>query len=220
VPIRKDCWHTFLLLALHLQFIEPSNLNQFLKILLSYRAFWDKGTYESVRETFQSIIEKHVVLNHSFEVSWSLWILISLNLKCQSRMVNAILDSQDSISKLVCLDLIDRNLYTGIRPKTSHIFRTFIQDDLYGESWLYVYESVFKGWLARSNPAFLKVDPFIKILFSSNVEFYSTLNQIAPEFIFDPDSKGPIKPIVTSKKKLTNEQKLALLFAASSPSKY
>jgi len=186
IKIHEETWDFFLILILKLQTIDPSNLDQLLKILISYKSLISDDSKVKIKKIMEMLINENLELNHSFEVSWSLWILKSLEIKCQSQLLVKILNSKDNFSKLIVLDLIQAKLYDGKKVLLTKLLNsiTFSISDFYSENWLFVYESIKKNWIPSYNNTFLDEDEFTKILKDNDVEFYDSSKQIKPEFIY------------------------------------
>lgn len=181
--VNKISWAVFLSFLLKTLLIDPSNIDQIFKIIISYKEFLNKKSKEKISAVIQTIINDHVNLNHSFEVSWSLWILKSLKIKCPSNILTSVLKTNDSISKIVCLDLINSSLYVGRKPGLSILASTINGSQLFTNEWLLSYESYIKGWLDFKGRNILEKNKFMHILHDYGVSFYNPNNQIATNFI-------------------------------------
>jgi hypothetical protein len=182
VKVKREYWDFFLSLLLQTVLIDPSNIDQIFKIIFSYKPYLTKKSKERICEILEIIINDNLSLNHSFEVSWALWILKSFKIKCSSGTLTNVIKSNDSISKLVCLDLINSKLYIGAKPPLSALASSVSSNDLYTENWLLAYESYQKKWLNYRKPNLLDSNEFMKIMFDFDVTFYNPDNQIEPSF--------------------------------------
>lgn len=133
----------------------------------------------------QAMIKANIGLNHTFEVSWSMWILKALLIRTESAFLKEILKSADTFSKLICLDLIASGLYKGKKPSLKNITKSLNESDLFSDQWLFAYEAIKKGWLTLTR-SILTDHEYFKILSDSGVEFYDSSIQVQPEFINNP----------------------------------
>jgi len=202
VIISKANWNLFLSLLLGLLKLDPSNIDQFLKIALSYNIYSSPISKKMIGKILHSIIDENLSLNHSFEVSWALWSLKSLEIKCNSILLNKVLSSSDDISILICLDLIHSRLYTGRKPKISKLSKSINSNDLFSQHWLLVYESIKKQWLNPGKRKIIDEHEYFKLLFNRGVEFYNSSRQIEIEFNMENLLKKVPKPL-TSKGSIT-----------------
>lgn len=179
--INTSEWDFFLNLLIKTLLIDSSNIDQFLRILLSYKTFLNRKSKEKISDILHRIIKEHLILNHSFEVSWALWILKTFSLKCENDLIKAILRSDDYVSRLICLDIFKNNLiknntislrYYSIRLNTS---------DLFSEKWLYTYESIIQKWLTPTRQI-IEGNKYFELLKNQNVSFYDSTKQIEPRF--------------------------------------
>jgi hypothetical protein len=181
IRIPKESWEVFLNLLIKTMLIDPSNIDKFLKIVLSYKGRLARITKIKIGGMLQTILETHLGLNHAFEISWALWIAKSLLIKIDSRLLGDILHGTDYISKVICLDLISSNLFKGRRPSLTHLENDLDENDLFSEKWLFSYESIMQGWLTPSRNIILGHEYF-KILSNYRILFYDPTIQISPEF--------------------------------------
>lgn len=215
IIIKKENWDFFLSLLLQVLLTDPSSINQFFKIILSYEVYIDLKSKEKIGDVLKTLINEHLSLNHSFEVSWALWIFKSLKIKCPSEIIYKVLKSNDAISKTICLDIINSKLIFGkkINVSTSSI----TSSQLYDENWLYLYEGNIKKWLDFKGRNILHDNEFMKIMFDYKVSFYNPKNQIETDFkikplnkkktIFDIEDLLDIITIETKSKKQKNQSK-------------
>lgn len=181
ILVKSEEWPLFLSLVLTLIAIDQTHINLFLKVLLSYSDYLSKKSKQQIRKILQNLVQEHIGRSHSYETAWILWIFKSLELKCDSSILRQILKSNDGVSKLLCLDLINSNLYEGRRPGLSKLIKSITSADLYNDNWLFVYESFKKGWL--DIPAsVINNHEYLQILSDFDVEFYNSTDQILTEF--------------------------------------
>jgi len=175
----KKIWKVFEKLVLQTMLLDGNNLKIVLQLFLAYEKFIDSESKKIIKSTLLKIISKHLELGHSYEVAWSLWILKSLKISINSKILNQVLLSDDCISKLIALDLIVCNLYVGRKPGTSHLSRSLTSENFMQDDWLFLYESLKKGWIQPRSQKALSSNKYMNLLFDYDIEFYDSNRQVA-----------------------------------------
>ena len=121
VEIIEGNWDIFLSFLLQILIVDSSTIDLIFEIIFIYRIYLGNRSKNKIKGVLITIIEEHLVLNHSFEVSWALWSLISFRINCPKYLAESILNSKDSFSKLLCLNLIEEALYDGRKPNMETI---------------------------------------------------------------------------------------------------
>ena len=170
--IFKNNWDLFESLVYSLTIAEGAILPDLLAILLQNEKFINRKKLES---TVSALLNQHVYKANHFEVSWTLWIAKSFNIKVKKEIAQAILDSRDIISILILLDLQQMKLVTS-KLRLSDIKLEFNQDGLTNEYWLLVYEASHKGWISTTA---LSTVEFFNQLSLNGVSFYDSSKQIS-----------------------------------------
>ncbi len=196
VRIKKNDWDFFLTLLIKSLLIDASNIDQFLRILLSYRLFLTSNSKIKISDILHRIIKEHLILNHSFEVSWALWVLKTFNLKCENNLIKSILRSEDYVSRLICLDINSRNLIKSNTISLKHYSSRLNTNDLFTEKWLYTYESIAQNWLTPTRHI-INGHKYFELLKNHSIKFYDTNKQIETRFELNAPSPS-IPPTPTS----------------------
>lgn len=178
---RKD-WDLFLSFLLKSVLVDPSNIDQVFKIVLSYKDWVNEKSKTRLRNVLHTVLEDHIDLNHSFEVSWALWFCRSFKIKIDAGLLRKVLASEDSLSILIVLDIIELGLYQGGKPGVSNLSRSLSGANLFDSKWLIVYESYVKGWLSFEGRQVLDSNVYMKFMNDYGVEFYNPNNQVRIEF--------------------------------------
>jgi hypothetical protein len=186
VKIKRNHFDIFLTFLLQLLLFDPSNIDQIFKILLSYEYYLNKKRKEKIETVLNQIIEEHSILNHSFEVSWALWCYKSFRIKCHRDFLTLVLESNDNISKLIVLDIIDSKLFKGRKPALAKLTKSLNSTSLFNEDWLITYEAYRKGWLYFGTRKILDLNEFFDILNYYDVIFYDSSKQINSNFSVSP----------------------------------
>lgn len=186
VKVKKDHYDIFLTFLLQIMLFDSSNIDQVFKIILSYEYYLNPKRKEKINKVLEQIITEHSVLNHSFEVSWSLWFYKSFKIKCSREVLTSVLNSNDSISKIIGLDLINSNLFTGRKPALSDLVKSMDSKSLFNEDWLLAYETFRKKWLNYKSRNILNSNKFFEYLDYYDVSFYKADSQLETDFTVSP----------------------------------
>ncbi|GEQ87392.1 reverse transcriptase [Patiriisocius marinistellae] len=179
--ILNENWDFFLSFILQTLLIDSSTIDIIFEVLFIYKIYLDNKSKQKIKNVLISIIEEHLTLNHSFEVSWSLWILITFNINCPKKLVESILESKDSISKLLCLHLIEETLYDGRKPDIRKVKEEIKISSTFGENWLLIYETIAKEWIEYDNINDILDNEYFSIMLDYDVSFYDVERQIRPK---------------------------------------
>jgi len=173
--VSRTNWNIYESLVLKSMMVEPSTLQIGLEILLSYDLHGYSLDRTKITETITDIILHHASFNHSYELSWALWISKSLNIPLGTRVANAVSQINNSFVALIALDLSNSGLISGLNTSNWQSYLTVA--NMYEEQWLLNYEAQVKGWLTGGRNLFTSGSLFSDLQ-SNNVEFYDSTRQI------------------------------------------
>tara|TARA_R110002126_G_scaffold289763_3_gene445432 strand:- start:3098 stop:4819 length:1722 start_codon:yes stop_codon:yes gene_type:complete len=188
--IEEENWDFFLSFILQTLLIDSSTIDVIFEIIFIYKIYLDNKSKQKIKHVLISIIEEHLTLNHSFEVSWSLWMLITFRVNCPKKLVESILESKDSFSKLLCLHLIEETLYDGRKPNLNKLKEEIKISSSIGENWLLIYETVAKEWIEYDNVNEVLDNDYFALMLNYDVSFYDVDKQIRPKVSMEPDYFG------------------------------
>ncbi|WP_418501802.1 hypothetical protein [Flagellimonas sp.] len=186
VKINRKHFDIFLTFLLQLLLFDPSKIDQIFKIIFSYEYYLSKKRKDKIEIVLNQIIEEHSILNHSFEVSWALWFYKSFRIKCHRYYLTLVLASNDSISKLICLDLVNSKLFKGRKPALADLTTSLNSNSVFNEDWLIAYEAFRKKWLNFKTRDIFDKNEFFEILNYYDVTFYDSNRQIETSFSVSP----------------------------------
>lgn len=167
LELFDENWETYEALILKIGIIEPRTLPVVIEILASNISRISKSNIKNIVE---KLINLHLPKGHNFEVAWSLWMCIEFGIKLKNKMAEQIFASNDTVSKLIALDLKSKRLINRA-VSTTPLINELTEDSLMDENWLFTYESIKKGWLSPvTNP--INGNEYFKILLSNNIFFY------------------------------------------------
>lgn len=132
-----------------------------------------------------SILQRHIGLDHHIEVAWTLWICKLYNVNIASERITEIFVKRNSVCSLLLLDYI-HNVVPTLKQKPevtnaiTDLSNSLSPGSLYDKDWLLLYESVRKGWLQG-------IDNLV-----DNDSFFGKLRQKGISF-YDENSKADYK---------------------------
>lgn len=123
-----------------------------------------------------SILQRHIALDHHIEVAWTLWICKLYNVNIAPERVAEIFVKRNSVCSLLLLDYI-HNVFPTL--KQDPLVTNAIDDlrnslsacSLYNKDWLLLYESVRNGWL-QGIDSLVDNDDFFSKLKQKGISFY------------------------------------------------
>lgn len=173
VEIETGSWELFENLLLKTTLIQPAILDITTRILLSYSENLNDGSLQKIMVLVRDIIKLHAPINHSFEVSWALWLAKSFNIQISEETANHVIETKDDFSILILLCMARQMGLVQGNPNFENI-EAILQDDvLFSKNWLLAYESVKKGWLNPAENDLLENNGFFKILSDLDVSFFN-----------------------------------------------
>lgn len=121
------------------------------------------------------IIQTNGSYGHGSEVAWTICVSILFEIKLNKEAASIISNMDDSIVSLLALDAY-RN---GYLPRGLDITKwdavVSSTQELHGDQWLLVYESVKRNWFPSSSVHLnFSADPFFKHLYNKGASFYNT----------------------------------------------
>lgn len=174
IKVSPENWDKFEALLLKSALCEPSTLPEVVRILISNETCVSK---ERVKKLAQEIILSHCFKAHSFEVSWSLWLLRSFNIVLDTSIAEKVVASGDPVCILIVLDMQNCGLISG-GLDTSTLELDLTPDSLFSDKWLLTYESVKKGWLKPSDTELFSSNKYFNLLSKEDIEFYAENQQL------------------------------------------
>lgn len=123
-----------------------------------------------------SILQRHIALDHHIEVAWTLWICKLYNVNIATERVAAIFIKRNSVCTLLLLDYIHNVVPTmkqepEVTNAITDLSNSLSPGSLYDKDWLLLYESVQKGWL-QGIDNLVDNDPFFGKLRQKGISFY------------------------------------------------
>jgi hypothetical protein len=177
VLIHQDNWSLYESFVLSSIIAEPSVLPIATEILYSYHLKNYPLNLERISATIASVIAYYSKLNHSYELSWALWLSKTLELNISEKSVQEIYTVEDSIVALVALNLHSDGLVpSGLDVTEGKLLMT--KEELYSKNWLFAYEADIQGLQISQNQNYVESDDFFSILKSNQVSFYNSKKQV------------------------------------------
>lgn len=176
--IQKNSWKIFEDLIIKTALIEPAILDILTRVFLTYQIYLDTDSKEKLKRLVNVTITEHCPIKHNFEIAWALWIAKTFEIEIEEQSANDIIDTRDSISNLILLDLINNTSLVIGHPRIRDLEAELQDDILMTGNWLLAYEGVKKGWLTPLEANFLDNNSFFKILKDRDVQFYKQTKQL------------------------------------------
>lgn len=178
IIIQKKTWKVFEDLLIKTALVEPAILDILLRIFITYNSYIDADSKEKLKRLINVTIKEHCYVLHNFEMAWSLWIAKTFEIEIEEQSANDIIETRDSISNLILLDIINNTALVKGSPRVNDLEAELKDDILMTDNWLLAYEGVKKGWLTPAELNLLENNLFFKILKDKNVEFYKQTKQL------------------------------------------
>ena len=172
--ILKKNWDLYEGLIYQMAIKEPVILPDLLKILLRYKNLVNN---DKLKKFLITIFEEHIYKGHNFEIAWGLWIAKTFSVKIEDDLAKKIIKSQDDISIIIALDMINEGLISK-SIDLNQLKSELTEENLFSEHWLLIYESVKKGWLNPVDPDLLQNSLYFSELYSEDIEFYDSSRQV------------------------------------------
>lgn len=178
IVIQKNSWKVFEDLLIKTALVEPAILDILTRIFITYNSYLDADSKEKLKRLVNAAIKEHCSVQHNFEMAWALWIAKTFEIEIEEQSANDIIDTRDSVSNLILLDLINNSTLVKGNPRVADLEVELKDDILMSDNWLLAYEGVKKGWLTPSEANLLDNNLYFKILKDKNVEFYKQTKQL------------------------------------------
>lgn len=145
-------------------------------ILPVLRAMGNLPDNRKMTDLIDSILQRHVTLDHHIEVAWALWMCKIYNILITPKRVVEIFTTRNPVCSLLLLDYV-HNVNPAllsdndVRNAVENLRDSLSDSSLYDKDWLLLYEGVRKGWLTGIDNL-VDNDPFFKELRQRGVSFY------------------------------------------------
>ncbi|OBX24551.1 hypothetical protein A9996_14470 [Gelidibacter algens] len=85
IIVDEENWDIFLSFILQTLIIDSSTIDLIFEIIYIYKIYLDNKSKQKIKHVLTTIIDEHLILNHSFEVSWSIWTFITFRIECSKK---------------------------------------------------------------------------------------------------------------------------------------
>ncbi|WP_155638984.1 RNA-directed DNA polymerase [Burkholderia multivorans] len=179
VKVHKENWDIYLSFLLRMGQEHGNCLDSIVKIICTYVAA-GYPVLSSVHAFIDRLVIEHALYNHHFEVSWLLWMAISLNVRLTANASKLIFRIENDICAILALHLRQRRLAGSSREVSSWLGSVSSQD-LRGSHWLLIYEAAFRdSWAIAGAKAAVDGDPFFSAMRDQGVSFHDTVARNRP----------------------------------------
>lgn len=96
---------------------EPSTVKEVFRVLYTYK---DKVSTSKIKNVIIDFLTNNCLKGNDYELSWALWIVKTFKIKIESKTAQILQTTQDSINKMIVLDLIESGLIEKKDIDVSH----------------------------------------------------------------------------------------------------
>jgi len=138
--------------------------------------------FKAIEKTLNHLIDYSCNYYHTYEILWSLWIIIVFELKIIKEVQIKLSKYDNPLVALMVLYL--RSESTFEKSIDLRIWKEHMKsDELYGSNWLLAYEAYYKKWLpAKSGKNYIQNKKFFKMLLDNNVSFILSSSKIKKDY--------------------------------------
>jgi hypothetical protein len=192
IKIPKNSWKIFENLLIKTALFQPAILDIVTRILLSYKSYINTESKEKIKKLIENVIRIHSPVNHSFEISWALWLAKSFDIKIEEDIANNIIETRDpcSILILLCIDKVHENVLGT--PKFELIENELKDNILFSEYWILAYQACKNQWLSPTEDNLIENNEYFKILKNLDIDFFNCGRQLKTYFTIEeePENAG------------------------------
>lgn len=184
VRVHKENWDIYLSFLLRIGQEHGNCLDSVVKIICTYVAA-GYPILECINAFIDRLVIEHALYNHHFEVSWLLWMAISLNIRLTPNASKLIFRIENDICAILALHMRQRRL-VGSSKELSSWLGPVSSEDLLGNHWLLIYEAALHdSWAIEGAKEAVDGDPFFSAMREKGVSFYTTVTRNRPVNIPD-----------------------------------
>ncbi len=153
---------------------DPGIIEIVVKLLGVNKNRLSNKTLNKIAQSLNYFIVYQVELNHSYEVSWALYLSKLLNIKIEDDVAKKITNIQDSIVAILSFDLwTNRSDLINFEEQDLMNWQSLMNgENLHSEYWLLAYEANIKDWVPNSENDYVSSDEFFCILKEYNINFF------------------------------------------------
>ena len=155
---------------------EPSTVKEVFRILFTYK---DKVSVYKIEKVIIDFLRNNCLRRNDYELSWALWIVKTFEIKLKAETAKILESVQDSINRMLILDLIQTGLIAKKDIDLSDWEKFLEAASLKNENWLFAYEMGIKKWIGKDYN-YIDSTPYFKILRTNKISFYNPDLQITP----------------------------------------
>ncbi len=179
IRVHKENWDIYLSFLVRIGQEHGNCLDSIAKIICTYVAA-GYPILECIPAFIDRLIVEHALYNHHYEVSWLVWMAISLNIRLAPSASKLIFQIENDICAILALHMRQRRL-VGSSGNISSWLGPVSCEDLLGNHWLLIYEAAARdNWSISGARAAVDDDPFFSVMRKQGVSFYDTLARNRP----------------------------------------
>lgn len=179
IRVHKENWDIYLSFLIRIGQEHGNCLDSIVKIICTYVAA-GYPILECIPTFIDRLIVEHALYNHHYEVSWLIWMAISLNIRLAPAASKLIFQIENDVCAILALHMRQRRL-VGSSGNISSWLGSVSCEDLLGNHWLLIYEAAARdNWSISGARAAVDDDPFFSVMRDQGVSFYDTLARNRP----------------------------------------
>lgn len=179
--IKKENWGLFESLLLQTILIDSKAIPKTFEIMEAYKYRGYPLNFKKISESVNSIIKEHIQLRGDYEVLWALSLANKFKLKITEEVTSLLLKNDNAFINILVMILKDKDLLSG--DQDFSFYEELLSDnDLYGKSWIFLYECCKNRWLGKNNKI-LKNDKFFNKLLKNDVSFIDPNYSVVKSYI-------------------------------------
>lgn len=169
--IYCENWSIFQSLILQLAFIDAGVLPMVFDIIEAYQIKGFNIDYAELQNFAISLVEENIKTNNDFEIIWILNFMNRMRMSLSIELTEKLCVYDNTVVSILILLLNENNLLNNF-SNFSALENRIVNEDLYDENWLLLYESCRRGWLNKDD-SILNQDQFFKQLHQNDITFIS-----------------------------------------------
>ncbi|SAL22557.1 Reverse transcriptase (RNA-dependent DNA polymerase) [Caballeronia peredens] len=173
IKVLKENWDIYLSFLLRIGQEHGNCLDSIVKIVCTYVSA-RYPILDSIHRIIDRLLIEHALYNHHFEVSWLLWLALSLNIRLSQNASNLIFRIENDICAILALHMRQRRL-AGSSKEVAAWLGSISSSDLLSNHWLLIYESSLRdSWSIPGAKSAVDGDPLFSRMRDKGVSFYET----------------------------------------------
>ncbi|GJD41971.1 RNA-directed DNA polymerase [Methylobacterium bullatum] len=170
ILIKEEAWPTYEAYLIRIARDYPNSYDLVSKLICTYAAI-GYPISESVRIFIENTIKNGFEHEYHYEISWALWLAISLKLKLSNSTSEKLSLIENSVCNVLTLYAHQINLIES-DFSTSLWAQEMSTGNMFEENWLLRFECAAAGWLQGNAEVILNNSPYFLVLKDLGIRFF------------------------------------------------